>query len=108
MFPKEHGAYGQLLFPIVTALAAGRPGTVASLLSIAALCAFLAHEPLLVLLGQRGPRAARDQRMRAAAWGGGFATAAALCGGASIALAGRDVRTALILPASLALVLVLL
>ena len=68
MFPKEHGAYGQLLFPIVTALAVGRPGAPAFALSAAALCAFLAHEPLLVLLGQRGGHTAREQRSAALVW----------------------------------------
>ena len=47
MLPKEHGAYGQLLFPIATALAIGHPGPGAALLSAAALCAFLGHEPLV-------------------------------------------------------------
>ena len=68
MFPKEHGAYGQLLFPLLTALAVGRRTPAALLLAGAALCAFVAHEPLLVLLGQRGPRAAREQRSRAVVW----------------------------------------
>jgi hypothetical protein len=73
VFPKEHGAYGQLLFPLLTALAIGRRTPAALLLAGAAICAFVAHEPLLVLLGQRGPRAAREQRSRAIAW---FAVAA--------------------------------
>jgi hypothetical protein len=73
VFPKEHGAYGQLLFPLLTAIAIGRRTPAALLLAGAAICAFVAHEPLLVLLGQRGPRAAREQRSRAVAW---FAAAA--------------------------------
>ena len=68
MLPKEHGAYGQLLFPLLTALAIGRRTPAALLLAGAATCAFVAHEPLLVLLGQRGPRAAREQRSHAIAW----------------------------------------
>lgn len=107
MFPKEHGAYGQLLFPLVTALAVGHPRGAALLLSAAAVCAFLAHEPLLVLLGQRGSRAAREQRTRAAAWFGALAAAAAACGLTAIALAPADVRLALVVPAALAAVLAL-
>lgn len=77
MFPKEHGAYGQLLFPLITAVAVGRPGVAAFALAAAAVSAFLAHEPLLVLLGQRGARAGRDERRRAARWLAAFAVPAA-------------------------------
>jgi hypothetical protein len=105
MLPREHGAYGQLLFPLVTALAVGHPGGAALLLAAAAVCAFLAHEPLLVLLGQRGSRAAREQRTRAAVWFGAFGAAAAACGLTAIALAPTDVRLALVVPAALAAIL---
>src|SRR4051812_14355288 len=108
MLPKEHGAYGQLLFPIVTALAVGRPGAVAWLLAAAAICAFFAHEPLLVLLGQRGARSAREQRRQASVWFGGCASAAALSGVSAIALASPDLRVALAVPAALAAILLLL
>ena len=102
MFPKEHGAYGQLLFPLVTALAIGRPTTLALLLSAAALFAFIAHEPFLVLIGQRGARAARDLRATAGVWFGMAASAAAACGTAAIAIAPADVRLALVVPTALA------
>ena len=102
MFPKEHGAYGQLLFPLVTALGIGRPTTPALLLSAAAVCAFIAHEPFLVLIGQRGARAARDLRARAGVWFGVAASAAAACGTAAIAIAPADVSLALMVPAALA------
>ena len=61
LLPREHGAYGQLLFPLVAALLIGRPAAGAYLLAAAASAAFLAHESLLVVLGQRGSRAAREQ-----------------------------------------------
>jgi hypothetical protein len=102
VFPKEHGAYGQLLFPLLTVLAVGHPGGVALLLAAAAVCAFFAHEPLLVLLGQRGMRAARERRTQAAVWFGAFAAAAAACGLTVISLAPADVRLALAVPAALA------
>jgi hypothetical protein len=106
MLPREHGAYGQLLFPLVTALAVGRPRVVAWLLAASAIGAFMAHEPLLVLLGQRGARAAREQRLPAALWLGGSAGAATVCGVGAIALSGPDVRIALLLTAVLAAILV--
>ena len=65
LLPREHGAYGQLAFPLATGLALGRPGAAAFLLCAAAIAAFLAHEPLLVVLGQRGSRA-RDAHGRRA------------------------------------------
>ena len=103
MFPKEHGAYGQLLFPILTALAIGRPGVGALALAAAAVCAFLSHEPLLVLLGQRGPRAAREDGSRARWWFGGFAVAAVLFAIAAIATLPPAARFALGAPAAIGL-----
>lgn len=78
LFPREHGAYGQLAFPVLAALASGTPTAPALLLIIAFLAAFVAHEPLLVLLGQRGPRARREQydsAVRTLVWAGATAVA---------------------------------
>src|SRR2546427_12895718 len=47
--------------PLVVALVIGGAAAGALALAAAAAAAFLAHEPLLVLLGQRGGRASRDQ-----------------------------------------------
>lgn len=65
LWPREHGAYIQLLIPLVTALIATRPGLAASSLAIGAALAFLASEPLRVLLGDRGPRMQELARHRA-------------------------------------------
>ncbi len=76
LFPREHGAYGQLAFPLVAALASGSPGAAALALTVAFVAAFVAHEPLLVLLVQRGPRARREQQDAAVhtlVWMGGMA-----------------------------------
>ena len=106
MLPREHGAYGQLLFPLVTALAIGRPALSASMLACAIVCAFLSHEPLLVLLGQRGARAAREQRAQATRWFASCASGAVVLGGAGIALMPSHARTMLVVPAILAAALV--
>ena len=63
--PREHGAYGQLGFPLATSLLIGRPGAAAVALAVCAVLAFLAHEPLLVALGQRGSRVRREHGPRA-------------------------------------------
>lgn len=103
VWPREHGAYGQLAFPLVTAIAAGRPTRTTVLLAAAAVAAFLAHEPLLIVTGQRGRRMTRehagDARIALAAMGGG----ALACGLAALAIAEPLVRLAAILPAVLAL-----
>jgi hypothetical protein len=65
LWPREHGAYAQLGFPLVTGLvyAGGHPGAVA--FGVVAVALFLAHEPLAVLMGMRGVRL-RDALVRPA------------------------------------------
>jgi hypothetical protein len=69
--------------------------------------AFLAHEPLLVLLGQRGPRAAREQRARAIRWFVVCGTGAAALAAAALVVspAAAALVRALLVPAVFALVL---
>jgi hypothetical protein len=54
--PREHGAYAQLGFPLVTGLvyAGAQPGAWA--FTAAAVALFLAHEPMSVIAGLRGVR----------------------------------------------------
>ena len=65
MIPREHGAYAELLFPMAAVFLGGLPGTSTWLLAIGAIAAFLANEPLLVLVGQRGTRMKREEGGRA-------------------------------------------
>ena len=65
MLPREHGVYGQLLFPLATALLVGRPTVPAFALVATGVFAFLAHEPLLVVFRRRGLRASREHNRRA-------------------------------------------
>lgn len=105
MFPREHGAYGQLLFPLATALAIGRPGAAAFALTGASLALFVAHEPLLVLTGQRGARAARERRAEAWRWFLGFGIAAAVLGLTGMAVMSPGARVSLVLPIAFGAVL---
>ena len=105
MLPKEHGAYGQLLFPLVTALAVGRPGAAALALSASAVAIFLSHESLLVLLGQRGQRAAREHGAAARRWFAAFAAVGAAAGLPAIVLMPARARLALLVPVALAALL---
>ena len=61
LLPREHGAYAQLLLPLVAAQAVGHPSVGSVSLSVAASLLFVAHESLLTLLGHRGPRALRER-----------------------------------------------
>jgi MFS family permease len=65
MIPREHGAYAELLFPMAAVFLGGMPSASAWLLATAAVAFFLANEPILILFGQRGARAQREQRGRA-------------------------------------------
>ncbi len=103
LIPREHGAYGYLLFPLVCALLIGRPAAGAYLLAGASIGAFLAHEALLVVLGQRGSRAAREQHAaarRSLALFGGFC---AVSGAVALALLPRAALVFLLVPLALAL-----
>ena len=87
LLPKEHGAYGQISFPLVAAFAVGGVSAGGLLIASALIAGFLAHEPALVMLGLRGPRAKRELWNRAAVWlvcslliGGAAAIGAAIGG----------------------------
>ena len=68
MWPKEHGAYGQLAFPLVTGFAVAGVNGAALLIAVAAVAGFLSHEPLLIVLGHRGSRPQRVQHRKAILW----------------------------------------
>ena len=108
MLPHEHGAWGQLAMPLLTALAIGRPGVAPTALAAAVVLAFIAHEPLLVLLGQRGRRVAEEEAPRARRWLAVTGGLAVVSGALGIVLAPAAARVALALPAGLAVVVALL
>lgn len=105
LIPREHGAYAQLGFPLLTGLiySGGHPGAVA--FTVAAIALFLAHEPLAVLAGVRGERLrtalARPARRRIL-FLAGAATAGLV---AAIGLAPPLAWMAALLPAGLGLLL---
>lgn len=59
LWPREHGAYVELLAPLLTALILA-PTLPGSLTAIAAALAFVANESLLVMVGARGARAKKE------------------------------------------------
>jgi hypothetical protein len=56
LWPREHGAYAQLGFPLVTGLIYGHGHAGAVAFGVAAVALFLAHEPMAVIMGMRGVR----------------------------------------------------
>jgi len=108
MIPREHGAYAELLFPIVTVFLGGLPTTSTWLLAIAAIAAFLANEPLLILVGQRGSRMKREQDDRAKRALLIFTVFALGAGISGLALAPRVAQLAVVLPLLLGGTLIML
>lgn len=108
MVPREHGAYAELLFPIVTVLLGGAPTEATWLLAIGAIGAFLANEPLLVLFGQRGTRMQREESDRAKRALLLFSLIALGAGIAGLLIASRQVQYTIAVPLLLGVVLVML
>lgn len=84
LLPREHGAYGQVAFPLITALVVAGASTAGLLLAVAVIAGFLAHEPAAIVLGLRGARVKRELGDAATRWlsiwlalvfGAGLATA---------------------------------
>ncbi len=101
LVPHEHGAYGQLAMPLVTALAIAPPTIASVALAGALVVAFVAPESLLVVVGQRGKRALEADGPRARRLLAGLGAVALLLGGAGVALAPAVARTALAIPLAL-------
>lgn len=96
--PREHGAYAQLAAPLLTSLLVAGPSTSSIALAAACLAAFLAHEPLLVVLGVRGPRAKREAGARVVGWLVALMVIATTCGVTALAAAPEDMARWLLWP----------
>lgn len=108
LWPREHGAYVQLLAPMAAALATSRPTAAGLLIAAGACLAFLAHEPLLVVLGHRGRRLQAEAGARARTRLAVLGAAAIACGAPGLALssgAGRAVAALVAVPAAVLVVL---
>jgi hypothetical protein len=104
--PREHGAYGQLAFPLVTAFGVAGVSVGGLLLAAAAVAAFLAHEPAAICFGQRGARAALAHGAAAARWLWACAATALAAGIGAALLLDPSVRWSLAVPVLPALVLI--
>lgn len=106
LWPREHGAYAELGFPILTGLTAGVPTVAALALAGAAVALFLAHEPVAVLTGMRGERLLTSLGGQARRRAGLLVGLGVLAGAAGLGIAGPDVRLAALLPIAAGLLLV--
>ncbi len=91
LWPREHGAYIQLLVPLITSLLATGLRWAAVAIAVGAGFAFLASEPLRVMLGGRGPRMREATAARARTRFATFAALALMAGGTGLALAPATV-----------------
>ena len=87
LVPREHGAYFQLAIPLLAAWWLGPSSSASLLVGVAACLAFLAHEPLLVVLGARGARMRQNAGRRARTWVTVLAGSATATGALGLALA---------------------
>jgi hypothetical protein len=102
LLPREHGAYAQLGFPLLSGLLLGSPGAAAWLFAATAAALFVANEPAALLTGVRGERQ-RGQLARAARGVLALCMAAAVAGGTlALWLAPVSARWLALVPAALA------
>ena len=106
LWPKEHGAYGQVAFPLVTGFAVAGLSVGGVLTAAAVLAGFIAHEPAAVLLGLRGPRARRELRRPATALLTACSVAAGIAGVAAVWAIDPRARVSMAVPAVPVLLLV--
>ena len=92
LWPREHGAYAQLAAPLSAALLVGTPTWPSLLFVVAAIAAFLANEPLLVLLGHRGARLKSTEGQRARRRAFLLAIVALVCGVLGLYVAERPTQ----------------
>lgn len=106
LLPREHGAYAQLIFPLLTALALGDRSAPQFLWAAAAVAFFVAHEPLLILAGQRGRRSQAELGERARTFAAILSAAACATGALGWWHAPQSARLALLVPLVLGALLI--
>ena len=106
LIPREHGAYAELGFPLLSGLLVASPGWASYLFVVAALLLFFANESVVVLVGARGRRLQEEQGPSARRLLTRLGVLGALAGLAALALAPVSARWLALVPAAFALCLV--
>jgi hypothetical protein len=107
LLPREHGAYFQLVLPLIAAWCARAPSPAGIALSVASCIAFLAHEPLAIALGGRGARARELDGRRAKLRLGALLPLLVATGAGGLALAPQVLALAVAVTACATLVVLL-
>ena len=98
LLPKEHGAYGQMTFPLLTAMVVSGVSVGSLFFVLSVIAGFVLHEPLLVVLGLRGPRARREQGRVAIWWVVALTLVLVLAGAVALRWMGPSTRIWIALP----------
>lgn len=98
LFPREHGASMELLFPLLTVWSLGRPTVASIALGASSILVLVMHESVLVLTGRRGERRRAEQRGAAIGAVAALGTCAAALGGLGTGMAGGVARASVALP----------
>jgi hypothetical protein len=100
LLPREHGAYGQVSLPLLTAFVVGGFSLTGVAVGVAAVGGFMAHEPAAVVLGRRGPRARREAGVRAVRWLVFLVALTMVSGVGALLVAPAYARWSLLVPAA--------
>lgn len=103
LLPREHGAYAELAFPLVTGLLIEPGEPAAWAFALSAVAWFLLHEPVAVLTGRRGRRLQDGLGPAARVRGTQLVGVGAVLGGLGFVLAPSAGRLAALIPLGLAL-----
>jgi hypothetical protein len=106
LLPREHGAYFELGFPLLSALTVVAPTLASAAMAFAAVLFFLAHEPVAVVSGVRGRRIRDESGHRAWTMLATVAGVGLAVGTAGLLLAEDTARLATLVPLALAVLLV--
>lgn len=106
LIPREHGAYAELGFPLLSGLLVASPGWASFLFVAAAMLFFFANESVVVLVGARGKRLQEEQGPAARRLLARLGALGTLAGLAAWILAPVSARWFALVPAAFALCLV--
>ncbi|MBX7191672.1 MAG: YwiC-like family protein [Sandaracinaceae bacterium] len=103
LYPREHGASMELLFPLLSAFALGAPTLAGIALAISVILVFVSHEAVLVLLGRRGEAFRRERGAEARRMVLAMLIPASLLGLGALLWLSSAARLAVIVPFVLAI-----
>jgi hypothetical protein len=106
LLPREHGAYAELAFPLLTALTIAQPTVAGAAFALSAVAWFLAHEPLAVTMRMRGARVLAESGDRARRRVLALAALGASAGTLALAAAPAAARWAAVIPLGAVVLLV--